>query len=88
MPIPWSLAACFAIGVALLLLVGRLLLTPTRFLWRLAACGVLGALMLAVLNFLSPVTGISVAVNPFTAVAVGFLGVPGLVMILLFQTIL
>ena len=46
-------------------------------LWRLLAGGVLGALVLVVINFFGGMVGFSIALNPFTAMAVGFLGLPG-----------
>ena len=44
MQIPWELVLSFAIGLALLCLIGYLLLVPMRFMWRLVAGGVMGAL--------------------------------------------
>ena len=46
MRIPWELIASFAAGLALICLAGYLLLVPMKFLWRLLAGGVLGALAL------------------------------------------
>ena len=43
----------------------------------MAAGGVMGALMLAAVNLLGAPMGFSVAINPFTAMSVGFLGLPG-----------
>ena len=75
-------------GLALICLTGYLLLVPMRLLWRLLAGGVLGALMLAVVNLVGGIFGFSVAVNPFTALAVGFLGLPGAVMLVVLQLLL
>ncbi len=81
MQIPWTLVASFAVGLALLWLVGYLLLVPMKFMWRLAAGGVLGALVLAAVNIIGGFMDFSVEINPFTAMAVGFLGLPGAAMI-------
>ena len=77
MQIPWELILSFGIGLALLCLIGYLLLVPMRFMWRLMAGGVLGALALGLVNLLGGLMGFSVEINPFTAMAVGFLGLPG-----------
>ena len=77
MQIPWELVLSFAIGLALLCLIGYLLLVPMRFMWRLVAGGVMGALALVLVNLLGGLVGFSVEINPFTAMAVGFLGLPG-----------
>ena len=81
MQIPWELVLSFAIGLALLCLIGYLLLVPMRFMWRLVAGGVMGALALMLVNLLGSLVGFSVEINPFTAMAVGFLGLPGTVLV-------
>ena len=77
MQIPWELILSFAIGLMLLCLIGYLLLVPMRFMWRLMAGGVMGALALLLVNLFGGLLGFSVEINPFTAMAVGFLGLPG-----------
>ena len=79
--IPWELVLSFAIGLALLCLIGYLLLVPMRFMWRLVAGGVMGALALMLVNLLGGLVGFGVEINPFTAMAVGFLGLPGAVLV-------
>ena len=88
MHIPWELIASFAVGLALICLTGYLLLVPMKLLWRLLAGGVLGALALMLVNLVGALFGFSVSVNPFTAMAVGFLGLPGIVLLLVVQYLL
>jgi len=88
MHIPWELIASFAVGLALVCLTGYLLLVPMKFLWRLVAGGVLGALMLLVVNLAGRLLGFAVSINPFTAMAVGFLGLPGAVLVVALQLLL
>lgn len=80
--ISWELALSFFLGLALMYLIGWLLLVPMRFLWRLLAGGVLGGLSLWLVNQFGWLIGVSVAINPFTALAAGFLGVPGVALII------
>ena len=88
MRIPWELIASFAVGLALICLTGYLLLVPMKLLWRLMAGGVLGALALMLVNGVGALFGFSVSVNPFTAMAVGFLGLPGAVLVVVLQLLL
>ena len=88
MRVPWELIASFAVGLALICLTGYLLLVPMKFLWRLLAGGVLGALALMLVNLVGALFGFSVNVNPFTAMAVGFLGLPGAILVVLLQLLL
>ena len=88
MRIPWELILAFAAGLLLMGFAGYLLLVPMRFLWRLVAGAVLGALVLMVINAVGSLINFSVAVNPFTALAVGFLGLPGAILLIVLQFIL
>ena len=88
MHIPWELIASFAVGLILIYLTGYLLLAPMKLMWRLAAGSVLGALMLMLVNLIGSIFDVSVAINPFTAMAVGFLGLPGAVLIIVLQLLL
>ena len=88
MQIPWELILSFAIGLALLVLFGYMLLVPKKFMWRLVAGGVMGALVLMVVNILGALVGFSVEINPFTAMAVGFLGLPGAAMVVALQLLM
>ena len=75
--IPWELALSFAMGMLLLYLLGYLLLTPMRFLWRLTAGSLLGGFCLMLLNWFGARFGLYVPVNPVSALVVGLLGIPG-----------
>ena len=88
MPIPWSLAACFIAGLILIALIGKLLLIPHRFFWRLILNGIAGAFLLAGINFLSSFTNISIPVNPFSALTAGFLGIPGVLLLVILKFLL
>ena len=100
MRIPWELVASFALVLAAQRGVDVRIITPgipdkklifsvTRSYYaRLAAGGVLGALTLALVNVLGSLAGFSVEINPFTAMAVGFLGLPGAAMVVAMQLLL
>jgi inhibitor of the pro-sigma K processing machinery len=54
-------------------------------LFRFIINGIIGGVVLWLLNLIGGLIGISIAINPVTALMVGFLGIPGLVLILLIQ---
>lgn len=88
MRVPWELIVSFAAGLALICLTGYLLLAPMKLLWRLLAGGILGAIALMLVNLIGAAFGFSVAVNPFTAMAVGFLGLPGAALVIILNLLL
>lgn len=75
----------FSFAVLLLYLAARMLLAPARFFMRLVANSLLGALLLVLFNLFGSYWGLSLGINIITAAVVGFLGVPGMVMLLLIQ---
>lgn len=86
--LPWELAVSFFLGLALLFLLGRALLIPSRFVWRLVGSAVAGGLMLWLFNRLSGLSGLLLPINPFSALIAGFLGVPGVALVLLLTRLL
>ena len=88
MRIPWELVLAFGVGLALLAVISYLLLVPMRFLWRMMAGSILGALTLIVINFFGGMMNFQIALNPFTAMSVGFLGLPGVGLIVALQWLL
>ena len=86
--VPWELVLSFALGLILLYLVGWLLLIPMRFLWRMLAGGLLGGFLLWVIGQFGFLFGYSIAVNPFTALTAGLLGVPGVALVIALSLLL
>lgn len=78
----------FALGLALLYGLGWLLLVPLRRVLGLLVNSVLGALALLLVNLIGSGWGYAILINPFTALLVGFLGVPGVGLAALLQWIL
>ena len=80
--------AGFAAGIILLYLVGYVLLVPKRYFFRLLINGGLGAAALWAACHLGPMWGITLGINPITALAAGFLGIPGVVLMTALQAVL
>jgi len=88
MSIPLDVIIAYALGLVLLYFLGWLLLVPLKLLFRFLINGVIGGIALWVLNLIGGLIGVTIAINPVTALTVGFLGIPGLILILLLQIIL
>lgn len=86
--IPFDIVIAYAAGLAILYFVGWLLLVRFKFLLRWMLNGLLGGVALWALNQVGRLIGVTMAVNPVTALTAGFLGVPGVILILFLQFIL
>lgn len=86
--IPFDIVLAYAAGLILLYLLGWLLLVPLKLLLKFLLNGIIGGVVLWILNLVGGLIGVTIAINPVTALTVGFLGIPGLLLILLLQFIL
>lgn len=78
----------YAAGLILLYFVGWILIIPLKYLVKLMINGIMGGVLLFLINLLGGFVGLHIAINPLTAVIVGFLGVPGVVLLIVLQYIL
>lgn len=73
-----------ALGIVLLFIVIKLLKWPIKILLN----GVIGIILLYLTNILGSYLGFSVGVNAVTALIAGFLGVPGVIFLIVFNLFL
>lgn len=80
------LAVFLAIGAVYV--IGVLLVLPIKIIVKLVINGIIGAAALFAINVFSGLTGLSIGINPITALIAGFLGIPGIILLLFLQYIL
>lgn len=83
-----NIIIAFALGLLLIYLVGRVMLFPLRFVFKLIINAIIGGLVLWVINYFGSYFGIHIPLNPITALTVGFLGIPGVVLLFVIQQII
>lgn len=74
----------YAAGMLIVYLTGRFLLVPLELTGKILLNSIVGGLLIILLNWLGSGLGVFVPLNVFTALTVGVLGVPGLVMMIVF----
>lgn len=77
------LAVFLAIGA--IYIIGMLLVLPIKIIIKFIINGLIGAVLLFIINIFSSLIGITIAINPITALVAGFLGVPGVLLLLFLQ---
>ncbi|RKD28807.1 pro-sigmaK processing inhibitor BofA family protein [Thermohalobacter berrensis] len=83
-----SVILAYAFGLVLLYFIACFLLVPLKFLVKLIVNGIIGGVILLLINFFGKFIGIAIGINPITALIVGFLGVPGIILLLVIQYII
>lgn len=66
----------------------RLCLIPMRWFWKIGINSLAGFACLWLLNLISGFTGVFFPINVVTACIAGFLGIPGIIFLILAQAIL
>lgn len=78
----------FAFAALLVYLIARILLVPFKLIVKLVLNALIGGVLLVFFNLIGSPLGLSVGINVVTASIVGFLGIPGLILLILIQFIL
>ena len=73
------------LGFGILWLACKIFKISLKVFWKLFVNAIIGALILLVINFFGSIVGISITVTFLSALIVGVLGVPGVVILLLIQ---
>lgn len=81
----FQVVLAYIFGIILIYLVGRIFVMPIKFVFKLIYNGLIGGIMLWVLNLLGSYIGFTIGINPLTALIAGFLGLPGLLLLILFK---
>lgn len=76
------------IGVGVLFIVLKLLALPMKLIIKLVINGLVGGLIIFVVNLIGANFGFMIDLNWITALIVGILGVPGVVIVAILQFVL
>jgi inhibitor of the pro-sigma K processing machinery len=74
----------FGGALILLFLLGKTLLIPLKIVFKLVVNSLLGGILLMLFNAVGSSVGLIIPLNLVNAVTAGVLGVPGVIMLLLF----
>jgi len=81
----WNVIIAFTFGILLIYLIGRVFLMPIKLILKLLFNAIVGGIMLLIVNYIGGYFSFSIAINPITALIAGFLGLPGVALLILFK---
>ena len=81
----FNVVLAYVFGIILIYVVGRMFLMPIKLIFRLVYNALIGGAMLWLLNVAGAYIGFNIPINPITALVAGFLGLPGVVLLILFK---
>ncbi|MBP2632068.1 MAG: pro-sigmaK processing inhibitor BofA [Firmicutes bacterium] len=80
-----SVIAAYVVGIVAIYFIGKMFLMPVRIIWKLIYNGIIGGIMLWIVNFVGASFGFSIGINFISALVAGFLGIPGVILLILFK---
>lgn len=84
----FGIILAFVFGLFLLYIIGILLVIPIKIILKLIGNGILGGILLLLVNLIGGIFGLTLAINPLNAIIVGLLGIPGIVLLFIIQKLL
>ncbi|EEG76575.1 pro-sigmaK processing inhibitor BofA family protein [Dethiobacter alkaliphilus] len=84
----FNVALAVVFGLFVLYFVAKMLAGPALLVLRLILTGAVGAVVLLVFNLAAGLFSLSIGINAVTALVVGYMGLPGLLMLILLQRML
>lgn len=85
MELTFSAVVGYLLGLMIIFVLARICLKPIKFVLKIALNSVFGGLALLILNTAGAFFGIHIGINAITAVAVGILGLPAVILMLILQ---
>ena len=78
----------YCLGLVLIYIICRVFSKPLKWFLKLAVSGLMGGFILAAVNLVGGFAGMSISINPLSALITGVLGIPGIALIIILQYIL
>lgn len=80
------MAALFLLVI--LYLVAQVFMKPIKLLWKLLFNSAVGLILLLVVNYIAGYFSFSLPINIITVLIAGFLGLPGIILLICFQLLM
>lgn len=80
------MAALFVLVI--IYIIAQVIIKPFKLLWKLVINSVLGLFLLIVTNYIGAFFSFKIAINILTVLIAGFLGIPGVLLLICFQILL
>lgn len=87
MTVEFGTIFAYGLGIVLLYLFGRLFVAPAKALVKLVYNLAIGTVVLVLINLAGGLFDFKIALNIISAAVVGFLGLPGVILLILLKSI-
>lgn len=74
--------------LVIIFIIAQLILKPLKLIWKLVINSIIGLVLLMLTNFIGVYFDFSLPLNIITVLIAGFLGIPGIFLLICFQLLL
>ncbi len=74
--------------LVIIFIIAQVIMKPIKLVWKLLLNSVIGLLLLLLTNFLGAYFSFALPINVITVLVSGFLGIPGILLLICFQLLL
>ena len=82
-----SVLLTYAGAIVLLLVLGKLFLWPLKMVFKIAVNSIAGGIVILAINYIGAYFGVMIPLNMINALIVGVLGIPGAILLLIFNIV-
>jgi inhibitor of the pro-sigma K processing machinery len=82
-----GIIGAFIVGVIAIYFIAKIITLPAKIAIKLIYNGVIGGLMLWAVNLAGSMIGFEIGINVVSALIAGFLGVPGVIILIIWKLI-
>lgn len=75
-------------AIVILVVIFKILSFPLKILNKLVINGIIGLVLLYITNLIGGSIGLTIAINPITALIAGFFGIPGVIFLIVYKMFL
>lgn len=83
-----STVLAYLTGIILIFLLGRIFIIPLKKILKIILNSVLGGIIILIINFVGKMWGFHLGLNIITAIFVGLLGIPGVIVLILLKLLM
>ncbi len=74
--------------LVIIFIIAQLIMKPLKLIWKLVINSIIGLVLLVLTNYIGAYFDFSLPLNVLTVLIAGFLGIPGILLLICFQLLL
>lgn len=78
----------FVTCICLMFIIGKIFIVPIKWILKLVINSILGGILIWIINLIGGIWAFHIGLNAYTAILIGILGVPGVLLLILIKLLI